>query len=61
MQKVLFLRQNGIKTRYYALNTQQQMTHTNAEMGKESVVRLFDNDFSIEDLEVLSCATSTPD
>lgn len=37
------------------------MTHTNAEMGKESVVRLFDNDFSIEDLEVLSCATSTPD
>lgn len=59
--KNIVLRQNGIKTRYYALNTKQQMTHTNAEMGKESIVRLFDNDFSIENLEVLSCATSTPD
>lgn len=59
--KNIVLRQNGIKTRYYALNTKQQMTHTNAEMGKESITGLFDDDFRLDNVEVLSCATSTPD
>lgn len=30
----IILRQNKIKTRYYALDTDQQITHTNAELAK---------------------------
>lgn len=31
--KHIVLKQNGIKKRYYALDTNQNITHTNAEMA----------------------------
>ena len=37
----IVLRQNGIKKRYYALNEKQQITHSNAQLAKEAVVKLF--------------------
>ncbi len=57
----IVLRNNGIKTRYYAINEQGQFTHTNAELTFLAVQQLFDIDFAESDMEVLSCGTSTPD
>ena len=59
--KNIVLRQNGIKTRYYALNTQQEITHTNAEIAVNSIRRLFDNDVTDQDIDLLTCATTSPD
>jgi 3-oxoacyl-[acyl-carrier-protein] synthase-3 len=36
-------------------------THTNAELTKLAVEKLFDENFSVEDLQVLSCGTTSPD
>ncbi|MGV0924929.1 beta-ketoacyl-ACP synthase III [Empedobacter tilapiae] len=57
----IVLRNNGIKTRYYALDKSGNITHSNAELTKNAIVNLFDNQFSQNDVEVLSCGTSTPD
>lgn len=57
----LILRNNGIQTRYYALDAQQNVTHNNAELTAEVVNKLVSNDFSLQDMDVLSCGTSTPD
>ena len=59
--KPLILRNNQIKTRYYALNKSGNATHTNAELTKRAVENLFDENFKLQDVEVLSCGTSSPD
>jgi 3-oxoacyl-[acyl-carrier-protein] synthase-3 len=59
--KPLILRNNQIKKRYYALDENGQATHTNAELTKEAVVKLFDKDFTMKDVEILSCGTTTAD
>lgn len=59
--KRVVLRNNGIQTRYYALDTQGNPTHTNAELTCLAIEGLLDNRFRAEDIEVLSCGTSTPD
>ncbi|MEJ7643562.1 MAG: beta-ketoacyl-ACP synthase III [Chryseolinea sp.] len=59
--KPLILRNNQIKKRYYALDSQGHTTHTNTALTKEAVARLFDEKFRMEDVEVLSCGTTTPD
>lgn len=55
----IILRQNKIKTRYYALDTDQQITHTNAELAQNAIRALFVNHHSKYD--VLACATSNAD
>lgn len=58
----IVLRNNGIKTRYYALTKGGKPTHTNAEMTALAVRSLFaDDPGKIKDLELLSCGTSSPD
>lgn len=57
----IVLRQNGIKTRYYGLDKNQNLTHSNAELAKEAVCRLFENGSIPDDLTLLACGTSTPD
>lgn len=57
----LILRNNGIKTRYYALDDQQNCTHNNAQLTANAINNLVDEKFSLDDIEVLSCGTSTPD
>lgn len=57
----LILRNNGIQTRYYALDKEQNVTHNNAELTAEAVKKLVADDFSLQNIEVLSCGTSTPD
>ena len=59
--KRIVLRNNGIQTRYYALDPQGNPTHTNASLTCLAIENLFDNHFSLKDIEVLSCGTSTPD
>jgi 3-oxoacyl-[acyl-carrier-protein] synthase-3 len=60
--KALVLRNNGIKSRYYAQKKDGTTTHTNAEMAALAVTGLFKNNATeIKDVELLSCATSSPD
>jgi 3-oxoacyl-[acyl-carrier-protein] synthase III len=59
--KPLILRNNQIKTRYYALDKNGNATHSNAELTKRAVENLFDDKFTLEDVDVLSCGTSSPD
>ena len=57
----LILRNNGIQTRYYALDNQQKITHNNAELTALAINKLVADDFSLNDIDILSCGTSTPD
>lgn len=57
----IVLRNNGIKTRYYALDKQGNSTHSNAQLTKNAVLNLLDENFRKEQIEILSCGTSTPD
>ncbi len=60
--RMLVLRNNGIKTRYYALTKEGKTTHTNAEMTALAVKGLFaDDPEKIKEVELLSCGTSSPD
>jgi len=59
--KKIVLRNNGIKTRYYALTPEGTLTHNNAQLAAEAVKSLFDNSFTREDIELLACGTSYPD
>ena len=59
--KPLILRNNQIKTRYYASDKDGNTTHTNTELTKLAIEKLFDKQFGLEDVEVLSCGTTTPD
>lgn len=61
LNKGLILRSNQIKTRYYALDEQGNPTHTNAEMTAIAVKKLFDEKIKIEDVELLTAGTSSPD
>lgn len=59
--KPLILRNNQIKTRYYASDKEGNPTHTNTELTKLAIEKLFDKNFGLDDIEVLSCGTTTPD
>jgi len=57
----IVLRNNQIKTRYYALDDNGNVTHNNAQLAKEAIIKLFDENFKFSDIELLSCGTSSPD
>jgi len=59
--KALILRNNKIKTRYYAIDRQGRATHTNAKLTKLAIENLFDKTFGLDDVQVLSCGTTSPD
>lgn len=60
--KKIVLRNNGIHTRYYALTKGGKPTHTNAQMTALAVRELVDDDAGrLEEIELLSCGTSSPD
>ena len=50
--KPLILRNNQIKTRYYALDKQGHTTHTNAALTKEAVTKFKPKRLYIDDAEV---------
>lgn len=59
--RALILRNNKIKTRYYALDKEGKPTHTNAQITAKAVEGLFDEQFKKEDMQLLSCGTSSAD
>lgn len=59
--KALILRNNKITTRYYALDQEGKPTHTNAQITAKAVEGLFDKNFGKEDIELLSCGTTSAD
>ena len=57
----IVLRNNQIKTRYYAIDDNGNITHNNAQLTKEAISGLCDDNFKAEDIELISCGTSSPD
>ncbi|MDC7994701.1 beta-ketoacyl-ACP synthase III [Altibacter sp. HG106] len=57
----IVLRNNKIETRYYAIDSEGNSTHNNAQLAKEAIIRLLDEHVAIEDVELLSCGTGSPD
>ena len=59
--KPLILRNNQIKTRYYALDKPGTRNTHQFAAGQEAVLKLLDEEFDLSKVEVLSCGTTTPD
>ncbi len=59
--KNIILRQNGITGRYYALDRDQRITHSNAQMAALAIDGLFEDPAEKSNVEVLTCGTSSPD
>lgn len=59
--KSIVLRKNRIKKRYYALDKEGNVTHTNAEMAALAVKGLFQNTKELQHMDLLCSGTSTPD
>ncbi len=57
----IILRNNKIVSRYYAIDKDGNSTHNNAELTKKAIQQLYDESFTSQDMELLSCGTSTPD
>jgi len=57
----IVLRNNRIKNRYYAIGKDGEITHNNAQLTKEAIELLCDQDFTPDQIELLSCGTSSPD
>ncbi len=60
--KRIVLRNNGIKSRYYALDKKGNPTHTNSQMVSLAIRSMFNNNTAeIKAVDLLSCGTSSPD
>ena len=57
----IILRNNQIKMRYYAIDKDGNVTHNNAQLVAEAVEALCDETFHKNEIELLSCGTSSPD
>ena len=57
----IVLRNNQIKTRYYAIDDNGNTTHNNAQLTKEAITNLCNGTLEPSDIELLSCGTSSPD
>jgi len=57
----IVLRNNKIKNRYYAIDANGKVTHNNAQLTAAVVEALCDSSFTLQDIELLSCGTSSPD
>lgn len=57
----IVLRQNGIKTRYYGLDKEHKITHSNAQLAKTAIEGLFADKHIPTDVTLMACGTSTPD
>ncbi|MFK6999790.1 beta-ketoacyl-ACP synthase III [Flavobacterium oreochromis] len=57
----IILRNNGITSRYYALDSEGKPTHSNADLTQKAIEGLLDDQFDLNAIQLLSCGTSTPD
>ncbi|MCQ2191560.1 MAG: beta-ketoacyl-ACP synthase III [Paludibacteraceae bacterium] len=61
LSRPIVLRNNGIKTRYYALDKQGNVTHTSVQMAAEAIRNLEGEDFRLADAELLAYGTASPE
>jgi 3-oxoacyl-[acyl-carrier-protein] synthase III len=59
--KRIILRDNKITNRYYALDAEGKSTHNNAQLTAEAIRGLLDDRFTVNDIELLACGTTSPD
>jgi 3-oxoacyl-[acyl-carrier-protein] synthase-3 len=57
----IVLRSNQIKTRYYAIDKNGNTTHNSAQLTKEAILNLCDKNFTLNDIQLLACGSSSPD
>ncbi len=57
----IVLKNNGIKNRHYALDENGMTTHSNADLTANAINNLTDENFKINDIELLACGTTSPD
>ncbi len=57
----IVLRSNGITNRHYVLDKSGKISHTNAQLAASAISGLYNDDFSVSDLELISCGTSLTD
>lgn len=57
----LILRNNRIKSRYYALDKQGNITHTNAQLSALAVKKVLNPDIDINEIDLLTAGTTSPD
>jgi len=55
----LILRNNQIKTRYYALDKEQRVTHSSFDMAKLAIEKLCDQDINADTIELLAAGTAS--
>ena len=55
----IVLARNGIKQRYYALDREGNITHTNVQMAANAIRGLFDQQFTVDDIDLLACGTTS--
>ncbi len=59
--KPVVLRNNKITTRYYAHGKDGKSTHSNAQLTAEAIKALCADGFKVEDIELLTSGTTSPD
>jgi 3-oxoacyl-[acyl-carrier-protein] synthase III len=59
--KSIVLRNNKITNRYYSRDKEGNSTHTNAELTAEAIRGLCTDGFRLEDIELLTSGTTSPD
>jgi len=60
--KSVILRSNGIKSRHYVIDPETgKPRYNNAQLTAEAVRRLTGDGFSLDQLQLLACGTSSPD
>jgi 3-oxoacyl-[acyl-carrier-protein] synthase-3 len=59
--KRIILKNNGIKTRYYALDEHGNVTHTNVQMAALAARQLCSADFPVDAIELLAAGTASPE
>ncbi|MDQ3048911.1 MAG: hypothetical protein M3R27_15280, partial [Bacteroidota bacterium] len=59
--KAIILRNNKITNRYYSRDKEGKSTHNNAELTVEAIKSLCTGGFKLDDIELLTCGTTSPD
>lgn len=59
--KAIVLRNNRITKRFYSRDKEGNSTHSNAELTVEAIKGLCNEQFSLNDIELLTCGTTSPD
>jgi 3-oxoacyl-[acyl-carrier-protein] synthase-3 len=59
--KPVILRNNKITNRYYSKTKDGKVTHNNAQLTVEAIKGLFSTGFTPNDIELLTCGTTSPD